>query len=79
MSSIEDLRNERLKKKAILLEKGFDPYPNECHRTDTIEVFVDRFSLYEQGKDTITLAGRIMSKRGQGPQSHAFWARNSAS
>ncbi len=66
MSSIEDLRNERLKKKAILLEKGLDPYPNESHRTDTIEVFVDRFTLYESGKDAITLAGRIMSKRGQG-------------
>src|SRR5690606_1483222 len=47
-------------------EKGFDPYPAETHRTDTIEVFLDRFSLYESGKDTITLAGRVMSMRGQG-------------
>jgi lysyl-tRNA synthetase class 2 len=29
-------------------------------------VFVDRFSLYEGTKDVATLAGRIMSKRGQG-------------
>jgi lysyl-tRNA synthetase class II len=66
MASLEELREERLKKKALLQEKGFDPYPNECHRTDTVEVFLDRFSLYENGKDAITLAGRIMSKRGQG-------------
>ena len=66
MASIEELREERLKKKAILEEKGFDPYPNESHRTDTVEVFLDRFSLYENGKDVVTIAGRIMSKRGQG-------------
>ncbi len=66
MSSIDDLRNERLKKKQLLEEKGINPYPAECHRTDTIEVFIDRFTLYEAGKDTVTLAGRIMSKRGQG-------------
>lgn len=66
MASLEELREERLKKKALLQEKGIDPYPNESHRTDTIEVFLDRFSLYEQGKDSITIAGRIMSMRGQG-------------
>lgn len=66
MSSIEDLRSERLKKKQILEEKGINPYPAQTHRTDTIEVFLDRFSLYEQGKDAVTLAGRIMSMRGQG-------------
>lgn len=66
MASLEELRDERLKKKVILQEKGFDPYPNECHRTDTVEVFLDRFSLYENGKDRIILAGRVMSKRGQG-------------
>lgn len=66
MASLEELRDERLKKKALLQERGFDPYPNESHRTDTVEVFLDRFSLYESGKDVVTIAGRIMSKRGQG-------------
>lgn len=66
MASLEELRDERLKKKALLQERGFDPYPNESHRTDTIEVFLDRFPLYESGKDVVTIAGRIMSKRGQG-------------
>ncbi len=66
MASITELRDERLKKKALLEEKGINPYPAETKRTDTIEVFKDRFTLYETGKDSITLAGRIMSKRGQG-------------
>jgi lysyl-tRNA synthetase, class II len=66
MASLEELRDERLKKKAHLVEAGIDPYPNETHRTDTVEVFLDRFTLYEAGKDDVVLAGRIMSMRGQG-------------
>ncbi len=66
MSSIEDLRNERLKKRRLLEERGINPYPAETHRTDTVELFLDRFELYENGMDVRTLAGRIMSMRGQG-------------
>ncbi len=66
MASIPELRDERLKKKAILEDKGFNPYPATTNRTDAIDVFKDRFTLYESGKDIVTLAGRIMSKRGQG-------------
>jgi lysyl-tRNA synthetase class 2 len=66
MASIPELRDERLKKKAILEEKGINPYPATTNRTDQIDVFIDRFGIYEAGKDTVTLAGRIMSKRGQG-------------
>lgn len=66
MASIPELRDERLKKKAILEEKGINPYPATTTRTDQIDIFIDRFGIYESGKDTVTLAGRIMSKRGQG-------------
>lgn len=66
MASLEELREERLKKKAILQEKGIDPYPAHTNRTDSIADFIDRFSMYETGSDKVTLAGRIMSKRGQG-------------
>jgi lysyl-tRNA synthetase class 2 len=66
MASIPELRDERLKKKAILEDKGINPYPATTNRTNPINLFIDRFTIYETGKDTITLAGRIMSKRGQG-------------
>ena len=66
MASIPELRDERLRKKALLEDKGINPYPARTNRTDPIDLFRDRFPLYESGKDTITLAGRIMSKRGQG-------------
>lgn len=66
MASIPELRDERLKKKAILEEKGINPYPSTTSRTDQIDIFIDRFTTYEAGKDVVTIAGRIMSKRGQG-------------
>lgn len=66
MASLDDLRTERLKKKEQLEAQGINPYPARTKRTDSIEIFIDRFSLYENGKDVRTLAGRVMSKRGQG-------------
>jgi lysyl-tRNA synthetase, class II len=66
MASLEELRDERLKKKALLESRGHNPYPAKTLRTDSLEVFLDRFHLYEAGKDVVTLAGRLMSKRGQG-------------
>jgi hypothetical protein len=47
MASIEELRSDRLKKKALLEEKGINPYPAESARTDTIENFLTNFIPYE--------------------------------
>jgi len=66
MASIEELRADRLKKKALLEEKGINPYPAETARTDSVEDFVANFSAYEASKETRVIAGRVMSKRGQG-------------
>jgi lysyl-tRNA synthetase class 2 len=66
MASLEELRADRLKKKALLEEKGINPYPAETARTDTIEQFIAKFSAYENDKNAVVLAGRVMSKRGQG-------------
>lgn len=66
MASLDDLRAERLKKKEQLEALGINPYPARTNRTDSIEIFLDRFSLYENGKDERVLVGRVMSKRGQG-------------
>lgn len=66
MASIEELRNDRLKKRKILKEKGINPYPAECNRTHTIAEFQEAFTGLENSKQQIILTGRIMSKRGQG-------------
>jgi lysyl-tRNA synthetase class 2 len=66
MASIEELRSDRLKKKALLEEKGINPYPAQTTRTDTIEHFIANFIGYENDKKNVVIAGRVMSKRGQG-------------
>jgi lysyl-tRNA synthetase class 2 len=66
MASIEELRSDRLKKKTLLEEKGINPYPAESTRTHTIEDFITSFSTNESDKKPLTIAGRVMSKRGQG-------------
>ncbi len=66
MASIDEIRNERIKKLELLRSRGIDPYPSETHSTHTIEGALAQFeSLAEQGT-TITLAGRVMSLRAHG-------------
>lgn len=66
MSNIDDVRNERLKKIAILRERGIDPYPPDSTRTETNASFLEHFDNRASSGDAVTLAGRIMSLRGQG-------------
>lgn len=66
MASLEELREERLKKKAILEEKGFNVYPAKSKRTHTIFEFKTHFDNLAESKEQVTIAGRIMSQRGQG-------------
>lgn len=57
-----DIRAERLKKLDILKEAGMDAYPASTGRTRTVAEF---FGAFEEGREA-TLAGRMMSLRGQG-------------
>jgi lysyl-tRNA synthetase class 2 len=57
-----DIRAERLKKSDLLKEAGMDAYPAESARDTSV---ADFFGNFEEGKPA-TLAGRIMSLRGQG-------------
>ena len=66
MASLEELRDERLKKKQILADKGFDTYPAKSQRTHTIFQFKTQFDTLAESKESVTIAGRIMSQRGQG-------------
>jgi lysyl-tRNA synthetase class 2 len=65
MSSIEELRAERVKKLNILKEKGVNAYPVSSGRNTTCAEARDSFDALE-GKDEVTLAGRVMALRGQG-------------
>lgn len=66
MSSLDDIRSERLKKVELLKEQGMDPYPAESYRTHTNAEFLETFESLDSAGETLTLAGRIMSFRDQG-------------
>lgn len=61
MATLQDYRDERLRKLAQLKELGVNPYPADSHRTHTAGDIITRFDELE-GK-TATIAGRIVGIR----------------
>ena len=61
-----DISRERIKKIRILDEAGIEVYPARSNRDTTIVDFLGRFELAEAVDAPSTLAGRLMSLRGQG-------------
>lgn len=66
MSSSEEIRADRLKKLELLRLAGMEPYPIETERTVEASAFLEQFEEQLSSAGEATLAGRIMSKRGQG-------------
>lgn len=62
--SSDGLREDRLKKITILRDAGMEAYPAESGRDASNADFLDTFE--ENRGDTSILAGRVMSRRGQG-------------
>lgn len=63
--SIDELRAERLKKLDRIRDAGMEGYPVRTERDTAITDFVGNFDALTP-ETTLTLAGRIMSIRGQG-------------
>lgn len=61
MATLQDFRNERLRKLEQLKQLGFNPYPAEAHRTHEAGAVVADFEQL-QGQ-TATVAGRIVAIR----------------
>ncbi|MCM2339477.1 MAG: lysine--tRNA ligase [Burkholderiales bacterium] len=66
MSSLEEIRDTKIKKLQLLKEKGVDPYPAKSKREIFLKEAVDNFDDLEKNADEKWVAGRIMSVRGQG-------------
>ncbi len=66
MSAIEEIRAERLKKLAILEERGINPYPATTKRTHHVADILSAFDSFVAEGTPVTLAGRLMIVRGQG-------------
>ena len=66
MSSKEELQKVRLEKLALVKEAGMNPFTATSTRTHEIALVKEDFLVLESEKTQITIAGRIMSIRGQG-------------
>jgi len=66
MASLEEIRTERLKKRALLKEYGMNPYPIATKRSLSVASALSSFAKYSRDHKKMTLAGRVMAIRGQG-------------
>ncbi|MDO8686848.1 MAG: lysine--tRNA ligase [Candidatus Berkelbacteria bacterium] len=66
MSSIDEIREARIKKLELLKKKSLNPYPAESKRELSLQKAVEDFDSLEKKKEIKWIAGRIMSIRGQG-------------
>jgi len=66
MSSIDEIRDARIKKLELLKKKGVVPYPTESKRELALSEAISNFDTLEKNKEEKWIAGRVMSLRGQG-------------
>lgn len=61
MATLQDYRDERLRKLAELKDLGINPYPASSHRTHTANSVIESFDTLEG--QTVTVTGRITGLR----------------
>ena len=66
MASLNELRDVRMEKLNKLREAGMDPYPASVPRTHTLQEVIGNFEVLEKSGESVSVAGRITSLRGQG-------------
>lgn len=66
MSSIDEIRDSRIKKLHLLKERGINPFPAHSRREIGLKEAVDTFEQLEKDRKEKWIAGRVMSIRGQG-------------
>ncbi|MFN4181409.1 MAG: amino acid--tRNA ligase-related protein, partial [Candidatus Paceibacteria bacterium] len=66
MSTIDEIKEARLRKLSLLKERGIDPYPAHTMREISLREAQDKFDALQAGGEMKWISGRIMSLRGQG-------------
>ena len=64
MATLQDYRNERLRKLETLHQLGVDPYPARAERTHMCAEVVEKYD--ELAGQTVSVAGRVASVRSFG-------------
>jgi len=63
MKTEEEIRTDKV---ASLRKKRINPYPAKASRSKNVSAVLEKFDTLEQSGKPVTIAGRIMSIRGQG-------------
>ncbi len=66
MASLEEIKSARLSKLKLLREKGINPYPAKVPRDFDISELKCNFAKYQSEDKEVSVAGRVMTIRGQG-------------
>lgn len=66
MPTIDEIRENRVKKLEKLKSAGVDIYPLDCRRTHTVSEAIKKFAALKKSKKQVVLAGRIMAFRAFG-------------
>ncbi len=66
MASLDEIREERLKKLELIKDSGIEPYPGDVSRTHDIKSALSAFDGLVASMEQVVLAGRVMAFRGQG-------------
>lgn len=66
MASIQELRKVRLEKLELLKKAGLEPYPSKVLRDFSLSEAKLKFEEIEKSQKNVSLAGRVMTIRGQG-------------
>jgi lysyl-tRNA synthetase, class II len=64
--SLEEFRNERLKKLKKIRDAGIDPYPPTTGRNRSVRLVLETFDELSASGTEVTIAGRVMAQRGHG-------------
>lgn len=66
MASLEEIRNERLKKLGLLKDSGQEPYPAKTEISHSFLEILDDFENLANKESVVTIGGRIIALRIQG-------------
>ena len=71
MSSFEEIRNEKLRKRDQLVAAGMNPYAATTKRTHEVKAVLDAFETLSDDETLLTIAGRVMALRRHGGSAFA--------
>lgn len=71
MSALEEIRQDRLRKRDLLVAAGMQPYAATTKRTHAVQTVLDEFDTMVDDETTVTVAGRVMALRRHGGSAFA--------